>query len=87
MIRILSARVVQTEYESYSVIYRVKVPKNATESKLREMVSDVFPAHRCQHSYDCCAHWYHGSGWLRKYRAKRGSKRERIVTVSHYQNI
>ncbi len=90
-LRILSVRrrVDSDDFDSgVTRVYRIKVRKDLSEAQIREAVADYFPAHRCQHSYDCCGNWYHTEGWLRRGgKPRHGKKRERIVTVSHYINI
>ena len=87
MIKILKSTLVYTDDDgygdSYDVNLLIKVPAGWGRARVNAYARDRFNSH-CQHSYDCCGHFY--GGVYSRY-TKRIKPREWFVKVHQARNI
>lgn len=54
-------RVDAEDGESYTIYTTLLFSRLADEAEITEIIRDRFASYHCQHSYDCCGHFYPGN--------------------------
>lgn len=81
----LNSRFVKESNEGDAVdhAWTIKIAKGIPLDEIKRGLHEALDQH-CQHSYDCCGHWYRHAS---TYDMKRAKRREYVLRVFWMQNV